>query len=271
LKKETSKASTDQRDEGTLSVLTNVKGDGPLVSSPVATSGTAPSSHPPTPSHSAKSLSSSSTIKPPAPLPVKLPSPDDISEPTLLQDDLVAGGRSTIRDASNVEEIVYSSRRLGKRGGSKDANNVPLPKSSPVSKLIDISCPAPVSDKSEPPDLLTDAAPVLITTPIEPSTPTPTSRNDASQPLPHKASGSDDANDGLPETTIRLVGSDGTAGVADESVPPDDDPLEDDIKPDVSNEVISVNQDKKKGIASGFKKLGNFGAGLRKKDSNNIS
>jgi hypothetical protein len=248
---------------------------GPLVSSPVATSSTATSSHTPTRSRSVKSPSSSiSTIKPPAPLPVKLPSPDDITEPGSLQDDLEAGTRSAIPDVSDAEEIVHSSRRLGKRNLSKDASNIPLPKSPPVSKLIDISSPPLVSDKPEPPDLLSDAAPVLVTAPIEPLTPTPTSKHDASQPFPHQATGSDDADDVPPEATIRLVGSDGTVGInaaASESLPPDDDPLENDIKPDASDKAISVNQDKKKGIASGLKKLGNLGAGMRKKDSNSIS
>ena len=249
------------------------------------------------------SLPTISVTKPPAPLPVELPTPHDIEAlPSPLHsnhpsfNDLESGRSRGMREISREQDagLVSSSRRQpqsqlptrhanANASSSSLATSVPLPLSplaNPSTELAQRLSPSP-----DIPDLLVDSAPALETTPINPSSPlTPPLKDIPAMEPEHLVDPSDIVNseDALepvvegevdPDVTIRLVGGGGTAGIVDGVPPPSDEeifatssePDLTDVASDPSTKMEKKHKKTKSGLA-GLKKLGHLG-GLRKKDS----
>jgi hypothetical protein len=171
-----------------------------------------------------------------------------------------------MREVAYGIEGGHGARQMGMRSLSRDASNIPLPKSPPPSDLIDVISP-PSAPSHSPLDLLTDAAPVLETAAIEPSTRSGVSPSVTQAP----SAGGEEVTP--PPTSIRLVGG---GGLTNETfVIADDDLLLDgDANPDEAEEAAPDKQgkhEKKKSITSGLKKLGNLGVGGRRKDSDAVA
>jgi hypothetical protein len=201
-----------------------------------------------------------SITKPPAPLPVELPTAHDIvtlpSPPDSalsFDDDLEAGRRDSMRE---IPRERLASQRPSQ--GTVLENAEPRSEPSPEVELVDLS---PTTLLSTAPDLLTDAAPALETAAIAPST------------LGNLGVASSDGQEledveDSPEahTTVRLVGGGGVVGSADAtSIPSDNDVLVDESTSDDTT-LSKGKHEKKSSITSGLKKLGNIsGGGKRKK------
>ncbi|KAJ7739683.1 hypothetical protein DFH07DRAFT_892361 [Mycena maculata] len=256
------------------------------------------SEDPTTPITTRGALPTISVTKPPAPLPVDLPtqndidtlpspndSPTDSRRSSFHDDDLESGHAHGMREIS--QEPPLASRRAPSSAPHQNAQ-ASGSASPPSTASLTTSVPVPII-----PDLLADSAPPMDAAPITPSplnapaaailTPEPVAAPPpASESAP--AEPEEDAVD--PDVTIRLVGGGGVAGVSAEDVAPaaDVDALVDGVQTDgeVDTDVESVSsqtaptdgtQKVKKpkhkktlsGLA-GLKKLG--GLGLRKKDSN---
>ncbi|PPR06001.1 hypothetical protein CVT26_005723 [Gymnopilus dilepis] len=196
-----------------------------------------------------------SVTKPPAPRPVALPTPQDIapapsppesrhSSVDNLDEDLESGERMNGLPLPEMAEdvgLVSATRRTGKskspiRRETSDASGSALPMSPPPPMLprsthninASLSSPPPII-----PDLLADGPlvdepltseePAVLLEeplPIQPSTDTRTTNEVA--PVPAQIEVEQVEEDAEPETTIRLVGGGGQAGVAQE--PPEEEP-----------------------------------------------
>lgn len=152
-----------------------------------------------------------SVTRPPAPLPVALPEPQDIlhstpPESSSFDHDLESGRSSGMREVSN---FVSRSKPL------PQATQASAGSSRPISPPVVASSNA--TDRSKPqkkptiPDLLADSAPAMDTQPIAPSSPA-TSQVEAT-PTNAVLELHDDAED--PNTTIRLIGGGGVVGTVD--------------------------------------------------------
>ena len=166
-----------------------------------------------------------SVTKAPAPLPVILPTPLDITSspsPPPFQnpsfEDLESGRVNGMREVAEDIGLVTSTRKTGKaksplRLDSSDAIGSAIPMLSPPPPLISpVALPATSaifpSTFPVPPDLLADSIPGIGKELIEPSPLTPEVTHPPLEP--------DTFNDDLmAETTIRLVGGSGQAGGAE--------------------------------------------------------
>ena len=236
-----------------------------------------------------------SVTKAPAPLPVALPLPHEISPSqsppesghSSMDDDLESGRINGMREVSEDIGLVTSTRRTGKskspaRRETSDASGSALPLSPPPPELlpstrtiIKSSSPAPII-----PDLLEDSTPGLIQAPLEPSPSQITDGLSSSPPnlIMDASSGID--GDEVPLTTIRLIGGGGQAGTSQgpiELSQEEEDPQlyvtnDSELVHEVavtSADVGTKNNDKvqKKSKSSlALKRISQLG-GLRKKDS----
>ncbi|KAJ6547034.1 hypothetical protein B0H19DRAFT_1379391 [Mycena capillaripes] len=222
-----------------------------------------------TPVTARPNLPTINVTKPPAPMPVDLPTQNDIDIPPPLQTPRAPHSMTTIWSLGNARA---------------SGSTPPPPSTSPPA-------PAPI------PDLLADSAPLVdvdlvptaaVLTP-EPA-PAPAPVPAASPPPPTEAPSApsepaqpeEDADAVDPDVTIRLVGGGGIAGVSAEDVPADvltdgeaevdtdAESVTDSVNSQTATEPSAKKEKKHKhkktlsGLA-GLKKLGNIG--LRKKDS----
>jgi hypothetical protein len=162
-----------------------------------------------------------SITKPPAPLPVDLPTHDEIV-PTSLEfdshpDDIESGG-SLMREIGHLSRTATGSGST--RSSSSDPRSTqttpPPPSSAPTTSLPRVA------------DLLGDAAPSLVVSPMEPSSSARPSPRDTSPPLllpiestPMNADGPDQEGEEL-GATIRLVGNSSEVGLAPDQVQSED-------------------------------------------------
>ncbi|KAJ7261301.1 hypothetical protein B0H12DRAFT_1106181 [Mycena haematopus] len=247
-----------------------------------------------------------SVTKPPAPMPVDLPTQNDIDIPpspsdsprsSFHDDDLESGTALGMRE---IAQPPLVSRRSPSAPNARASGSTPPPP-APAAELI--------------PDLLADSTPlvdvdvaptaaVLIPEPAPAPTPAPAASPSPpaeapapapapaapvpapSESIPQPEDDADDAADPEADVTIRLVGGGGVAGAAAESeetafVLEGDVHTDGEVDTDVesvssqtapgADGVVAKKEGKKghkKGMSSlaGLKKLGNIG-GLRKKDS----
>lgn len=237
-----------------------------------------------------------SVTKAPAPRPVDLPMPHDIEPSSSLEshtssfdEDLESGRRQGMREVSREATMVSasSSRRSKSQQPTShenaDASGSALAPSSPPTPS-----PPPIQPQTaEIPDLLADSAPAMDTKPIEPSSPASVQSDLAvlqepimdtkvvGAPSTSEPEAEAQVEEADPNTTIRLVGGGGIAGIA---LPAEDEEVRTDGETDTevtsvtsaASESTTQNSGKKhkktKSGLAGLKKLGNFGA-LRKRDS----
>ncbi|KAJ6606471.1 hypothetical protein DFH09DRAFT_1120322 [Mycena vulgaris] len=224
-----------------------------------------------------------SVTRPPAPLPVDLPTQSDIDIPPSPSD----SPRSSTAFRDNDDDLEAGTAH-GMREIPRRALTPPPRPNAQASGSTPPPAPAPVAI----PDLLADSAPPMDAAPIEPSPPhamrtpefvAPPLPSDpaplpAPEPEPTPVEPEDaDADD--PDVTIRLVGGGGVAGVSVE-----DDEVEAEAEVETDGESIASETSEtpnpadptaakkggkkhKKTLSglAGLKKLG--GLGLRKKDS----
>lgn len=260
-----------------------------------------------------QSVPTISVTKPPAPLPVDLPTESDIIPSPTTPD---SGASSPIDLESGRQHMMreINDRRLASSKvnppvaaptpsqPTNEAALIPLPVSPEPESLSSRSVePTPSPAASAPladiTDLLADSAPPAldVAAPIEPSTsPLSSSPPVASPPtlsehISEPAAILDEEveiqeEETEPDTTVRLIGGGGTAGVIgvdQESTLVDEE--DDTAKPEAEaeagdeehSEMASTNgefkkkhEKKKSSLSSGLKKIGNKGgAGKRRKDS----
>lgn len=230
-----------------------------------------------------------SITKPPAPLPVELPTPRDIvslpsppdSTHSSFDEDIETGRGRGMRQISREQEAsLVSSRRSTEplRQDSDPLGSISLTDPTP---LLPASPPQTIARMPSPPpdipDLLADSAPEMETTPIEPG-PSP-SRTAAPVVLGESAKPETDskqelpagANDAEPDVTIRLVGGGGKAGAAAEE---EEESILDGAESDASSMMsgpseagVTGDAKKHKKTKSGLSGLKKTLGGLRKKDS----
>ncbi|KAL1710074.1 hypothetical protein EV121DRAFT_193610 [Schizophyllum commune] len=233
-----------------------------------------------------RELPTISVTKPPAPVPVDLPTPRDIialpsppdsTHSSFDEDDLELGRSTVMRDRED-EALVA----LGSPTPATPATATTPTVLAPQRQVA----PTPITQSPSPPpdkiDLLDDSAPTLDTTPITPSisnsspttiTPVKTIPDtsvagEASAPA---ASPIDEPVEEVePDTTIRLVGGGGAAGTVDEqeveeeAQQPEDDSVAADVDgaPTVDAQPSDAKGHKKsksKSSLASLKKLGNRG------------
>ncbi|KII89251.1 hypothetical protein PLICRDRAFT_160498 [Plicaturopsis crispa FD-325 SS-3] len=237
-----------------------------------------------------------SITKPPAPLPVDLPTPRDLvalpspPDSTRSSDDfdrdLESGGPDLelgrgMRQPPREEAVVRrSTPSNADASGSQPESLVTL---TPAVESSSQTAPSR-NNLSDITDLLSDSTEVLEgAAPITPSSPAPSkSPETPSVPIPEPEAApavteepvtEEPESETAADTTIRLIGGGGVVGTAQE----DEDETAEDAEPDAASEVTSVKSsdsvqktgkhEKKKSISSGIKKLGKMGGGKRKKDS----
>lgn len=218
-----------------------------------------------------------SITKPPAPLPVDLPTVNDVVSLPSPPDS---------QRSSN--EDLEAGRGVGMRAIPADVVIVKVPpRHSPPAKVEtlvdqvistadDVHIETPPLSVENVTDLLADSAPAMDAVPLQPSTPT-------NAVVDLEASGSSDAivtsrlsqeDAQEPSTTIRLIGGGGSSGIVDTN-------LGDDAVSDPAANVISVTSsqpggsppkkdrihEKSKPSLSSLKKIANISEGKRKKDS----
>ncbi|KAJ7168192.1 hypothetical protein C8R43DRAFT_983381 [Mycena crocata] len=244
-----------------------------------------------TPVTARPSLPTISVTKPPAPLPVDLPTQNDIDVPPSptdsprsslsFRDDDLESGR-----AHGMKEISPQPSLISRRSPSSPPHPNAQASGSVSPPLVDAAPPPAPADI---PDLLADSAPPMDAAPIVPSPPGASTATvptlellPVEAPLAPSEPAQPEEDDVDPDVTIRLVGGGGIAGVsAEDAAIPDGEPQTDgEVDTDAESVADSVNSEtsttdpankKKKhkktlsGLA-GLKKLGNLG--LRKKDSN---
>jgi hypothetical protein len=154
-----------------------------------------------------------SITKPPAPLPVDLPTHDEIVPNSLDFDshpDDIESGDSLMREIGHHSRTTTGSGspRSSSSGRSTQATPPPLPSAPTLPRVA---------------DLLDDPAPSLVVSPIEPSSSARPSPRATSPPLllpiestPIKADGPNHEDEEL-DTTIRLVDNRSEVGLAPES------------------------------------------------------
>jgi hypothetical protein len=259
-------------------------------------------------SSSRQHMSTVSITKPPAPLPVDLPTPYDILPPssqTSLEEDLESGNSLSMREISRGEDAALVSAgnsprptavsevRPSRSPASSRASPAPLAQTHPAesSDLVDASTPEP-----KPPvqDLFADPDPVLETTPIEPTSPvTPKStetiladRELAEQlhrvqtnPKPVVPHVGDPASSPEADVTVRLVGNGGSSGSSDAPLEADseagqsstDSPSQTAMtSPEPVARKDGRKHDRKMSSLTSLKKLGNLGSLLRRDSGSNL-
>jgi len=208
-----------------------------------------------------------SVTKPPAPLPVSLPTPFEIATSPLhpsLDMDLEAGHSLSMREISYEQETTSASPLrssqpfIGHENAATDLGSpsrIPLPKSPAPVPALDLTDhpsppPAPAAPVTNIHDFLADSDPLLETTPIQPTSPAPGKHLQlppAEQKLsnqlenPQETSsivtddgvGDDTISDPNQDVTIRLVGGGGTAGTTAALLPDDDMHVNGEGEPDI--------------------------------------
>ena len=219
-----------------------------------------------------KPLPSITVSKPPAPLPVELPTADDIIPPipreSSYDEDLEAGHGIGMREVDHhrQDSALVSSRRAHKRNhiaGSSDHSpaSIPLP-SSPINspmELTPLTSPVDLPPVQQVHDFFSDSGPPLAMTLIEPTSPhspdppdilsveqrtavagTPPISAHTSQPVVDDVDAEDDASKPDANATIRLVGGGGIAGNVDAiSFPPENNQVDGETEPDLAD-VASI-------------------------------
>lgn len=161
-----------------------------------------------------------SITKPPAPLPVDLPTHDDIVPTTLdfdsHPDDIESSG-SLMREISHPRTPTEFSNP----GPQRESPSAPSPTQTPLSGDTTPPPSAPSTSLSGVPDLLGDPAPTLVASPIQPSPTAGPSTRATSPPLllpvestPINSVESDQEGEESLASTIRLVGNGGEVGLA---------------------------------------------------------
>lgn len=234
------------------------------------------------PPSSPSNLPTISVTKVPAPLPVMLPTASDIvpspSPPTSKHSslDLESGRIDTMREPTEDVGLVTSTRKTGRvisplRQDSLEAAGSAIPILSIPPPSITSTTTSPTTFTPDSPalqDLLADSVPGVEKEPIEPSPLT----SEATHPPPEPDPSSDDP---VVDTTVRLVGGGGQAGVTESPIPPlpEEQPPTDaekdaDTVPIHSSETVSKPDEKshkksKSSLAS-LKKLGQFGRTIKR-------
>ncbi|KAI0664587.1 hypothetical protein C8Q70DRAFT_904464 [Cubamyces menziesii] len=229
-----------------------------------------------------------SVTKPPAPLPVDLPSPSNLDSPSDFEDgsfprqDDIEGNPAVQETESGAPLTAVPPRKVRSRSSSPQTTIDDVLTDSPPAIQPSVSVSPPVV-----PDLLVDAA-----TLAGPSQPQPevaaTTKSEEDSPVLVEAA---DASSQDPDTTIRLVGGGGIAGTLDDALQADGvlvdeedavdaaDTTITDAAADAAAEVASIRSvdskastsskkhSKKKSISASLKKLGQLGGGKRRTDS----
>ncbi|KAL1746090.1 hypothetical protein HDZ31DRAFT_34987 [Schizophyllum fasciatum] len=224
-----------------------------------------------------RELPTISVTKPPAPVPVDLPTPRDIialpsppdSTHSSFDEEDLELGRSGMREREDVSLVAL--------GSPTPATPVTATPTTVLSTPQRQAAPIPITQSPSPPpdkiDLLDDSAPTLDTAPITPSVSsssptavTPTqSLPDGPAAAPGSSSTDETAEEVEPDTTIRLVGGGGAAGTVEpeaaEEQPEDDTPAADvDSAPVAAAPGPDAKSHKKsKSSLASLKKLGNMG------------
>ncbi|CCM02064.1 uncharacterized protein FIBRA_04140 [Fibroporia radiculosa] len=228
-----------------------------------------------------------SVSKPPAPLPVELPTPEPISSPpadirSLPIDDLEAGGGIVMREIDSNSSV--STIPLSKPPTPHDIRR----RSNPIDPVRIPSPPSRVLTDS--PDTIIEVGPASFHTPdllassdidVHPahSGPSHASIDDVVLDLVGKVD--DDSpvfiqaeDTGELDPPIRLVGGGGISGIVDDSAQNDvafiDEPQPVELTPVLSNDstiAAGGKHKKKKRIASSLKSIGQLGSGKRRSDS----
>ncbi|KAJ6500531.1 hypothetical protein C8R45DRAFT_863126 [Mycena sanguinolenta] len=242
-----------------------------------------------------------SVTKPPAPMPVDLPTQNDIDIPpspsdsrrSSFDDDLESGTALGMREITQPPLVSRRSSSPPRTNGSTPPPPAPVPELIP--DLLADSAPLVDVDVAPTAAVLTpEPAPVHVPVPAASSPPlveAPAPEPAAPAPAPSETTPQPDgdADDADPEAdvTIRLIGGGGVAGAATEAEDEEsafvlegdahtDGEVETDVE-SVSSQTAPIvdgetKKDGKKGhkknksSLAGLKKLGNIG-GLRKKDS----
>jgi cell wall assembly regulator SMI1 len=216
-----------------------------------------------------------SITKPPTPLPVDLPTVNDVSLPS---------PPDSLRSSN---EDLEAGRGLGIREIPTDAVIVKVPPKHPPAKAetlveqvfsmadgVHIETPPPSVENVT--DLLADSAPAMDAVPLQPSTPTNVvielEAPGSSEPIVASRPSPEDAQES--STTIRLVGGGGSSGIVDTNAT-------DNAVSDPAANIMSVTSsgpgdsppkkdkihEKSKSSLSSLKKIVNIVEGKRKKDS----
>ena len=231
--------------------------------------------------YSSRPIPTISVTKPPLPLPVNLPTEDDIVTPVDVENQAVMqdleAGIGVMMDeiehtsaAAHVTPPPVLSRSPST--GLREAATIPLP-SSPTPREVGTSSPNPLTSPAA--NLLEDPAPTLPTPPIVPSistTPQPEEKHEDDSPV---LVSTDDVEEDLPQATVRIVG--GAIGQPLPAGPTSEDLSSDGVLVASAHEeeppsppaetAAPKKHEKKSSISSNLKKIGNLGGGKRKKDS----
>ncbi|KAF9009460.1 hypothetical protein BDQ17DRAFT_1274370 [Cyathus striatus] len=230
-----------------------------------------------------------SVSRPPAPLPVELPTPRDIAPSSSLpsfEEDLETGMRevsheeASLVSASAPRRAQTIAREISESSesaipASSSAVDVPLVAAAPASPTDPLSGTMTSTTLTVIPDLLADSAPALGTAPIEPS-PSPKVEVSAieqllvpstSQEIPVVAQ-EEEEQDLDPDATIRLVGGGGLSGVVvpePEHEPEAETPAANGKKDSDTQSLASITSDTStKKSEKGHKKTKSGLAGLKK-------
>lgn len=249
-----------------------------------------------------QSVPTISVTKPPAPLALDLPTQSDIiPSPTELDsgasspvDDLESGRHHMMREINDkpLSKVGPPAAAQAPRQLSNEAALIPLPVSpEPTSSPADKQTPTPTASKplADITDLLADSAPPALdaAAPIAPSSPSSSQPAVSPQAVPESTSdamvaeeNTESQEDAEPETTVRLIGGGGTAGLVGHDaestlVDEEDDSAEAEAAEEEQSEAAAAEDVPKKGhekkkssVSSGLKKITNLGADKRRKDSN---
>lgn len=175
-----------------------------------------------------------SITKPPAPLPVDLPTHDEIVPASLdfesHPDDIESGGSLMREIGHHSRSTTGSGSPRSSSSGPRSTQSTPPPPPSP-----------PTTSLPRVADLLGDPAPSLVVSPLEPSSSArPSPRATSPQLLlpiestPIKADGSDQEDEEL-DATVRLVGNRSKVGLASEP-----DQVQSDETDDTSSQADTV-------------------------------
>ncbi|KAI0362341.1 hypothetical protein OH77DRAFT_1416588 [Trametes cingulata] len=224
-----------------------------------------------------------SVTKPPAPMPVDLPSPSNLDSPSdydeahFPRQDDVEGNPAIQEPTSAVPLTAVPPRKVRSRSPSpKLTLDTVITESPPVMQ--------PSSSVSPPtvPDLLVDAATVAGPSQTQPPV-AEAAKSEEDSPVLVDVPITESNED--PDTTIRLIGGGGVSGTIEDALQADGvlvdeaDQTAADAAADAAAEVASIKSvdskastsskkhKQKKSISSGLKKLGQLGGGKRRTDS----
>ncbi|KAL1944630.1 hypothetical protein VTO73DRAFT_3060 [Trametes versicolor] len=219
-----------------------------------------------------------SVSKPPAPMPVDLPSPSNLDSDTeedhFPRQDDIEGAPAIQESTSTVPLTAVPPRKVRARSKSPEpAIDIVITNSPPVMPIT--ASPPTV------PDLLVDAATLAGPSQTQPEV-AATAKSEEDSPVLVDAPDVS-IQDQDPDTTIRLIGGGGIVGTSDDALQADGvlvdeaDTTEADADPaadvasirsvDSKASTASKKHGKKKSISAGLKKLGQLGGAKRRTDS----